>query len=546
MRFLNSIRGRLLATVLLLNACAIGAYTAYVYSMKMTDMMEVLDARLVSAASTVSEISPDAVFDEAAQGRMEQVVFEDYGKRLYRYASASKIEYVYAFIPSTDGYHFVLDTPEEEEYKTGKFEKEALYLYEDPNVEIGKALAENQAKFAEYTDEWGRHRSVFVPRTTVAGTRYVAGADISLGEIDQIRNHILLVSSLIGLVIFIVSAATSYYAVGRLLRPIGAAQQIVRIISQKRDLTIRAVSGGDEIGSLIDDFNALLDEVQKLIASASDNAATTATVSTQLDATSKAMSSQAQSNERKVGDVVAGGGEAKGLLSDMDDKLSGVVGSVDAATGALEQSRAQVVRVATNADHAATAQQVLSTHLGQLSEEAAKVKMVLGVIKEIAEQTNLLALNSAIEAARAGEYGRGFAVVADEVRKLAERTQKSLVETEVVIGVIMQSITDAANTMKKNASEFSEMQLEASEAERLINESVGTMVKTRTSVAAVAEDAQTVLSRTQSVLDDVDHIGEQTAQTTREIEEITKIATALNQMANGLKDELSRFVSHKA
>lgn len=477
---------------------------------------------------------------------MDQTLFEEYGKRLYRYVRAANIEYVYTLVETGEGYRFVLDTPEEEEYKIGKFDNEALYLYEDPSPVIKEALAKNQTMFDEYTDEWGNHRSVFIPMTTVAGTRYVVGADIARSKIAEAQREILLASLLMGLVIFILSASVSYYAIGRLLLPIGEAQRTVRVISKNRDLTLRATPGNDEIGSLIADFNALMDEVQKLISSASDNAATTASVSTQLDATSKSMSGNAQSNERTVGDVVAGGGEAKVLLGNMDKKLSGVVDGVGAATNALEQSRAQVVRVAGSADHAATAQQALSTHLEHLSKEAAKVKTVLGAIGEIADQTNLLALNSAIEAARAGEYGRGFAVVADEVRKLAERTQKSLVETEAVIAAIMQSTTDAANTMKKNASEFAEMQVDANEAERLINESVGTMVETRASVAAVAEDAQTALSKTQSVLNDVEQIGEQTVQTTRDIQEIATVSATLNQMASALKDELARFISRKA
>ena len=545
MRCWNSIRGRLLITVLLLNACAVSVYTVYAYVTKHADTMEMLDAQLVAAASMAPELLPESVYDEAIKGQMDQALFEEYGKRLYRYVHATNLEYVYTLVESREGYRFVLDTPEEEEYKTGKY-TEALRLYEDPSDAIGQALAENRIKFDEYTDEYGNHRSVFIPMTTAAGTRYVAGADIAISRITEAQREILLVTLLMGLAIFVASAAISYYAIGKLLRPIGEAQHTVRVISKNRDLTLRAAPGNDEIGSLVGDFNALLDEMQKLISSASDNAATTASVSTQLDATSKSMSSHAQSNERTVGDVVAGGGEAKVLLGNMDTKLSGVVDSVGAAASALEQSRAQVARVAGDADNAATAQQTLSAHLEHLSKEAAKVKSVLGVIGEIAEQTNLLALNSAIEAARAGEYGRGFAVVADEVRKLAERTQKSLVETEAVIAAIMQSTTDAANTMKKNAGEFAEMQVEANEAERLINESVGVMAETRTSVSAVAEDAQTALSKTQSVLEDVEQIGEQTVQTTRNIEEIAAVSATLNQMANALKDELARFISRKA
>ena len=543
MRFWTSIRGRLLITVLLLNACAISAYSVYAYITKVADTLEMLDARLISAANMAAELVPESVFDAAIKGEEAQALFEEYGKRLYRYAHAANVEYVYALVESREGFRFVLDTPEDEEYASGKFSGEALSLYEDASDALGQALTKNQITFDNHTDEWGRHRSVYIPKTTATGTRYIVGADIASAKVDEEKRATLLISLLMGLVIFAASASISYYAISRLLRPIGDAQQIVRVISKNRDLTLRAASGNDEIGSLIIDFNALLDEVQKLIASASNNAVTTASVSTQLNATSKSISSHAQANKLTVENVVASGGEAKVLLGNMDEKLVRVVGSVGAAASALEQSRLQVVRVAQNADSAVTAQQTLSVHLGQLSDEAAKVKKVLGVIGEIAEQTNLLALNSAIEAARAGEYGRGFAVVADEVRKLAERTQKSLVETEAVIAAIMQSTTDAADAMKKNANEFAEMQVEANEAERLINESVGTMMETRASVEAVAGNAQTALSKTQSVLDDVEHIGEQSVQTTQDIAEISTIATSLNQMANALRDELARFIS---
>ena len=91
----------------------------------------------------------------------------------------------------------------------------------------------------------------------------------------------------------------------------------------------------------------------------------------------------------------------------------------------------------------------LAHKIQQLSSDADQVKNVLTVISDIADQTNLLALNAAIEAARAGEHGRGFAVVADEVRTLAERTQKSLVEINATINVIVQAIMDSSDQMKQ-------------------------------------------------------------------------------------------------
>jgi methyl-accepting chemotaxis protein len=99
----------------------------------------------------------------------------------------------------------------------------------------------------------------------------------------------------------------------------------------------------------------------------------------------------------------------------------------------------------------------LAEQLSQLSHDAGQAKDVLTVIGDIAEQTNLLALNAAIEAARAGEHGRGFAVVADEVRKLAERTQKSLTESNATISVVVQGIGDSSETMNMNAKEMEQL-----------------------------------------------------------------------------------------
>ncbi len=61
----------------------------------------------------------------------------------------------------------------------------------------------------------------------------------------------------------------------------------------------------------------------------------------------------------------------------------------------------------------------------KLSDAAAAMGGIVGLINTIAGQINLLALNATIEAARAGEAGRGFAVVAQEVKNLANQAAKA-------------------------------------------------------------------------------------------------------------------------
>jgi methyl-accepting chemotaxis protein len=166
----------------------------------------------------------------------------------------------------------------------------------------------------------------------------------------------------------------------------------------------------------------------------------------------------------------AGSGRRSGILgavTDMSEKLSEIVASVQEAANQVASGSSQISTAAQDLSagtsaQAASGEQVsasveqMSATIKQnaessmstegLSAKAAaeveagatavnialaamrKIGEKIGIIDEIARQTNLLALNAAIEAARAGESGKGFAVVAVEVRKLAERSQGSASE----------------------------------------------------------------------------------------------------------------------
>ncbi|BDQ26599.1 hypothetical protein ASB1_02750 [Helicobacter heilmannii] len=126
--------------------------------------------------------------------------------------------------------------------------------------------------------------------------------------------------------------------------------------------------------------------------------------------------------------------------------LEGVLSNVEDTKTAVSAINEHVQCNMTNEENSVAQMQALST-------EAQSIRSVLDTITDIAKQTNLLALNAAIEAARAGEQGRGFAVVADGVRALAERTQKSITESETIITTILKSI-DKINEERQSSLEL--------------------------------------------------------------------------------------------
>jgi len=186
----------------------------------------------------------------------------------------------------------------------------------------------------------------------------------------------------------------------------------------------------------------------------------------------------------------------------------------------------------------------LSHKLSNLNSEASQVKHILLVIGDIADQTNLLALNAAIEAARAGEHGRGFAVVADEVRKLAERTQKSLVEINSTINVIVQSISEATDQMGHNTEAMSNVTAISANVDRNINESVQAMEKTANLTAQSVENSKIIAQHIDSMLSQVESLRSIANLNESSMQDLADIAHAIESSADSLYQQLGQFKTH--
>lgn len=536
----TSLRARLLAIVLLINAIAVISYTTYTYQVRKTDLYNQIDAQLTFAAQTAAHLTNQSVYDDVNNGSFNQAQSNAIQRQVYELISETDIEYIYTLVLNNNKILFVMDTPEKDEYTNSEF-TEMLSEYEQPSEGLMKAFRSQAITFDEYSDEWGHFRSVFIPYTTVTGQRFVAAADITISHINATLIETLMISSALGFVLFIIGSLITYFLVRSVLKPVLNAQVTMRDIASSRNLALRAQGGNDEIGQLLNDFNQLMDELQDAIKTTTENARETAAISDQLQSSSREMQLRAVGVNAAVDQVRQQAEITDNLINNSDQQLGLAMTMVSDSAERLNVGQDAIAKTTQSLAAITQEQARLSKELTQLSEEAENVNQVLSVISGIADQTNLLALNAAIEAARAGEHGRGFAVVADEVRQLATRTQDSLNKTSSIITTIVDSIAKAAEQMQHSTEQFTDLLAHSNAAMNHVITSTDSMSSTQSNMRQTVEQLKTVLERNQDVVHQIEQVESQTQDNTLSTEQILEAAERLQQSAGQLTGQLAKF-----
>jgi methyl-accepting chemotaxis protein WspA len=336
------------------------------------------------------------------------------------------------------------------------------------------------------------------------------------------------------------------YFSNTIAKPLGAKIAGVVDVAEKMsigDLTgeVHVSDTKDEISKLQNSFRSMNQGLAALIKQVQTSGIQITSSATQIAASGKQLEATVNEQAASTNEVVATAKEiaaTAGKLVKTMDEVSHMAESTarEASTGQKELVRMEnTMKVLGNATIS------ISNKLGIISEKANNINSIVTTITKVADQTNLLSLNAAIEAEKAGEYGMGFAVVAREIRRLADQTAVATLDIENMVKEMQSAVSTGVMEMDKFSHEVSR----GMEDIRNIGVQLAQIIEQVQSLTprfdSVNRGMEAQSEGAQQISETMAQLAEISLQTADALREINSSIAQLNEAAQGMRHEISRF-----
>ena len=333
------------------------------------------------------------------------------------------------------------------------------------------------------------------------------------------------------------------YVIGSVIKPL--AQLSKEIGSNTNDLTkYYEYDREDELKVMVDAINQFSSKLNSAINSSKLTSLENVTIAEELAMSAHSIEKSSQESAQILSQTTEQSLLAQQKMNDTLRETQQANERIALASQTIDDVANNFSFLIRNIQESADVENQLAEKLGELSTDAEQVKGILTVIGDIADQTNLLALNAAIEAARAGEHGRGFAVVADEVRKLAERTQKSLIEIQSSVNVIVQNILEASEKISENSQKFEQLVASSNEVDGKVARSKENMNSAVESVEVATSLTNDTAQQIEIIMEKIQQINTLSHSNSTSSKEISKATQELANMTEKLDKQLEYFITN--
>ncbi|MEO1134644.1 MAG: methyl-accepting chemotaxis protein, partial [Cyanobacteria bacterium J06639_1] len=257
------------------------------------------------------------------------------------------------------------------------------------------------------------------------------------------------------------------------------------------DLTVRAELSAEEIGTVADFFNAIIESLREIVVQVKDSAGQ---VSSSLNVNENAVNQLAEETLAQAADISSTLNSVEQMALSIQDVSASAQQAADVAKTASTTAMQGGIAMDKTVDSIVNLRSTVAEtakKVKRLGESSQQISQVVSLINEIALKTNLLAVNASIEAARAGEEGRGFAVVAEEVGALADQSAAATKDIERVVASIQAETSEVVEAMEVGTAEVVE-------STRLVEETKENLANILTVSSTIDELLQSISSATVS------------------------------------------------
>ncbi len=364
-------------------------------------------------------------------------------------------------------------------------------------------------------------------------------------EIDMFRNILLT----IGIVTLVLITIVVYLLISRSIKPLHKMIAITKQVAEG-NLTIKVdTKSNDEIGSLANNFNKMIESMSNLIGEMNHMGMTVSSASQEMLTLSREANKVAEQVTATISELAQGASEQAKSTQEGYDTINGLIDGIAIITNNAGHSQTAASNAMRTVDEgikildyqkskmneSIKATQNVSNQISDLYDKSQKIGQIIELISNIAKQTNLLALNAAIEAARAGELGKGFAVVADEVRELAEQSSAATSDISTLIGDIKSGVDKAVKEMNRTESIINEQNNaseQTSNAFKSILDAVDAVIVNIQEVTKTSEIVNANSMLVSEGIEELASITEENAAGTEEVAASTQEqSTAINQIS---------------
>ena len=268
----------------------------------------------------------------------------------------------------------------------------------------------------------------------------------------------------------------------------------------------------------------------------------------QIVASSGTVRSVARAQDHVVREFAASSAQVASATNQMNatsrqltETMVGLVRAAEFAASTAASGRTSLVDLGKQMGRLNEGGRGVAARLSAIRERAARIDSMVAAITKVANQTNLLAVNAAIEAEKAGAAGHGFQVVAREIDRLATQTASNVLEIEETVVAVQQAVTEGVVEM----SHFVDLVDEGCGTANGVASQMGLIIRQaeelRTEFEQVAHAVEAQSHGVAQVSDAMTRVAEGARRTADAVERSASISTSLDEAAQALAADVSRF-----